>query len=162
MTINMACSLLQLLKIKRFFYNGDRFSSIDQNGASRVSKFTEKTEQRYYFMLLCIWLMVWNLWGIQACCITFLGDVYYFTVCDTKNKTKYVYTDKEGCDRVTNTCRVDSYLFCPVSNSMVDHIDINSINVLISCTRYFDDEFAIYLTLHDMMMSKKVQFRYKK
>ena len=34
-----------------FANNGDRFGSIGHNGASRVSKFTEKTDQLYYFML---------------------------------------------------------------------------------------------------------------
>ncbi len=40
MGIDMAYSFLQLLKMKRFFYIGDGFGSIDHNGASRVSKFT--------------------------------------------------------------------------------------------------------------------------
>ena len=50
MAINMAYSLLQLLKMVKFLYIAYRFGSIDHNGASRVSKFTEKTDQQYYFM----------------------------------------------------------------------------------------------------------------
>ena len=63
MAINMAHSLLQRLKMKTILYVDDRFGSIDHNGASRVSKFIENTDQQYYFMLLCIRLMVWNFWG---------------------------------------------------------------------------------------------------
>ncbi len=42
-------SLLQLLKMKTFLYFGDRFGSIDHNGASRVSKFTEKNRGTVLF-----------------------------------------------------------------------------------------------------------------
>ncbi len=75
MTLNMAYSLLPLLKIKLFFVQWDRFGNIDHNGASRVSKFTEKTDKQYYLMLPCIRLIVWNLRGHLCMLRDFFGDM---------------------------------------------------------------------------------------
>ncbi len=81
MAINMAIGIhfIALLKMKRFLYFGDHFGSIDHNGASRVSKFTETTYQQYYFMLLFIRLMVWNLWGHLYMLRYFLCILYMYS-----------------------------------------------------------------------------------
>ena len=74
MAINMAYSLVQILKMKRFLYNVNRFGKIDHNEASRVSKFTEKkthknkqTDQQYYFMLSGIRYYGLELMGSYTC-----------------------------------------------------------------------------------------------
>ena len=64
--------------MKIFLYNGDHFGSIDHNGASEVSKFTEK-DQQYYFMLSCIRLLNGlELMGhLGMLCYSFLMSLLY-------------------------------------------------------------------------------------